>query len=212
MARENLFGIEAGDVAPRLAEANAALVARRDAILAALERVPDPLPDADAAARAFRFAGQIKAAIAETRSTKTADCGPLRAAQKAADGFFEEVSRPLQRALARVEALLTRAAAPPPPVAATPPAMAGAAAPEVVAAKPVPPAVPVAANLPLVWKAERVNRAALDLEALREHFTDTELDRAVARWLDANGPGDLTGVSWRQVVEAPRNRGPAEPI
>jgi hypothetical protein len=56
-----------------------------------------------------------------------------------------------------------------------------------------------------------VNRALLDLEALRPHFTDTELDRAVARWLEANGPRELAGVAWRQVVEAPRARGDEDP-
>jgi hypothetical protein len=112
MARENLFGLEAGDLASRLAEANAALLARRDALLAALDRVPDPLPDGDAAARALRFAGQLRATLGEARSAKMADSAPLRGAQKAVDGFFDEVSRPLQRALAHVEALLTQAATP----------------------------------------------------------------------------------------------------
>ncbi len=213
--RDNLFGLDPAAVAPALAEANEALLARRDALLAALERVPDPLPDAAAAERVYRFGGQLRAALTEARRAKTGDCAPLRRGQKAADAFFEEVSRPLERALRRVEALLTRAAAPP---AATMPAEApgdagGAASPEALPAGTPPDttsgdlADPPGADLPTVWRAARVERAGLDLEALRPLFTDGELDRVVARWLEARGPAPLAGVVWHRVVQAPRGRG-----
>jgi len=202
VGRANLFAVDAEAVGRLVAEANLALANRVRELLAALERMPRQLADDDGVRRAETFARQIRAAMAEARRAKQADKAPFGAAAKVIDGFFDSVTKPLDRALRVVEGALTearqRAVLAAPPASAATPLVSGPAGAVVIGA------VSAATALATVWKAEHIDRAALDLEALRGHFTDMELDRAVARWLAENGATPLAGVRW---IEAVTTRG-----
>lgn len=209
-ARSNLFFIDHKAMPALLAEANARLLVRRDELLAAFDRVPLMLRTDDEATRAKRFAEQLRAAANEAEAERRKDQRPFLDGSKAVKTFFDGVSKPLGECLRQVEARLTEAARRARPSPATVPVprpvvMTETGAP-VVAAAPPPPvdgndSPPMdAPELPMVWEVAHVDAAALDLEALRDLFTDRELAPVVQRWLRKHGPKPLRGATFHQVV------------
>jgi hypothetical protein len=171
--------------------------------------MPSTLETDDAVVRAEAFARQIKAAVSDVRKAKSADKAPFTRAGKVVDGFFESLSKPLDRALATVDRALDaarrRAARDAAADAAVTPIATGAGAQVVIMAAEPPASNDVSPEvirqLSTIWKASFIDRGRLDLEALRDLMTDTEMDRLVARWLKENGPRPLGGVTWVEVVK-----------
>ena len=160
-------------------------IARAERLAEALSRVPETLETDDLVARAIAYLAQIREAAKALRAARLAAERPHReAGQRAADPFREAEAR-LAEARRQVESRLAAAVrfhADPeadPLVEEVSPGDAPApAAPE--GANP-PPAVAV----PVAPTVETVDREALDLEALRAHFTEAELRRAAERALEA---------------------------
>lgn len=205
----NLFDVDVEAVGRLVREANAGLAQRCADLVAVFDQMPPALDSDDAVRRAEAFARQIKAAISEVRKAKMQDKAPFARAEKVLDTYFTEMSKPLQKAANGVDSALNvarnHAKSRDRSASAVTPIAAGAGAQVVMTAvEPDPPGLisaEVTAQLPTVWRAEFIDRAALDLEALRDLMTDAEMDRLVARWLKENGPKRLRGVRWTEVVK-----------
>lgn len=85
-------------VTARLTEDHAALLARRDELLAGMARVPDEVADEDTAGRVADFAKQIAAAIKNADTARIAEKEPFLDGGRQVDGFFKKVTDPLDRA------------------------------------------------------------------------------------------------------------------
>lgn len=193
-ARHNWALLDEAELAALLPERHADLLARRDALLAAMARVPDPLDTPDAVERARKFAGLLKAARGAADTTRKDDKQPFIAAGKRVEAFFKSVIAPLDEALRELQHRLTDArlvaielAAPPPE-----PTPDGK-----LAAAPMP--VIDGTSIDAVTTVVAIDRAALDIEALRDVFTDRELMDAVQRHLRRHGP-TLAGVTYHDVA------------
>ena len=211
--RRNLFDVDVEAIERLLTEANAPLVKRCEQLTAALARMPATLDTDDDVKRAESYARQIKGAMADLRKAKATDRAPFAQAEKAFDAFFARLRKPLERTLASVELALDAARAralrdaagrQPDKPPCIPIAIGGG---DIVMTGTEPPSslsgptAQAVAQLPTVWKAGSIDRGALDLDALRELMTDSELDRFVLRWLRLHGPKPLRGVTWVEVVK-----------
>jgi hypothetical protein len=202
--KSNLFQVDLDAVARLLREANEGLVSRCQELGQAASRMPDTFSTDDEVRRAHRFAEQLNKCRGDIRRAKLSDSKPFASGKKAIDVFFGDFATPIDAALRKVERALTvtliaPAPAPTPAVSV----VTGEGAALIVGATNTENGVSRAIRdeLPKVWEAARIDRARLDLNALRYLFTDNEIDRAVRRWLDKNGPEKLDGVTWRHVVK-----------
>jgi hypothetical protein len=193
-ARHNWASLDQAELTALLPERHADLLARRDALLAAMARVPDPLDTPDAVARAQKFAVLLRAARNGADTTRKDDKQPFIAAGKHVEAFFKSVIAPLDEALRELQHRLTDARL----VAieqAVPSAIPTPEAPPPSAATPVIDSTSIEAVTTVV----AIDRAALDMEALRDVFTDRELMDAVQRHLRRHGP-TLAGVAYHDVA------------
>lgn len=212
-------GTPAGLEAPALTRARA--------LVAAGARLPSALRDDMSLHRATRFARQLDNAGVELRRARLTATRPLRIALKAASAVFSPLEAELRTLRARTGDMLDAALAegrlevsePPGPTSApatqsrdplleevTPaalPAGRGHTAPGTAAqvqASPSPATAARSGGRPAVaagWAVAEIDRAAVDLEALRPYLTDHALRQAIERQLRAEGPHRLAGVRHR---------------
>lgn len=90
----------------RLEDDHAALVKRRDDLLAAAERVPD-ITDDDLARRASDFIKQVMAAVKALEGARVSEKEPYLAGSRTVDGFFKSLSDPLDLIKRGIEKKLT---------------------------------------------------------------------------------------------------------
>jgi hypothetical protein len=90
----------------RLSEENAALLRRRDELLAAAERVP-PITDEDISRKVTDFIVQLNACSKASEAAREGAKGPYLQGGREVDGFFKHIAEPLQNVKRRIEASLT---------------------------------------------------------------------------------------------------------
>lgn len=207
MGKSNLFAIDIEAVLRAIAEANSELVDRHNKLMDALHRMPPHLEYDDDIERAKRFAEQLKDDARRCRSARLADTKPLNMLVKRVEAFFKTMEKQANAARDEVMAALSeegrrRAAqvrGSPQHIPPTPETvMINRETGEVLAAL-TPPAVPraaPAAAIPLTWHIDTVDRATVDLEALRPFLTDAALLTAARAHLKANGPHTLPGATY----------------
>lgn len=193
-ARHNWASLDDAELAALLPERHADLLARRDALLAAMARVPDPLDTPDAVARAQKFATLLRAARSGADKTRQDDKQPFLVAGKRVDAFFKSITAPLDEALRELQHRLTDARLVAMEAPAPPPEHTAAPMPDAA----VPPPID-STSIDAVTTVVAIDRAALDIEALRDVFTDRELLDAVQRHLRRHGP-TLAGVTYHDVA------------
>lgn len=207
--KSNLFSIDIDAVLRAIAEANAGLVDRHNKLMAALSRVPPHLETDDDIERAKRFAEQLKDDASRCRAARLADTKPLNLLVKRVEAFFKTMEKQANAArdevmtalsdAGRRRAALVRASAPPVSLTPSPETvMINRETGEVLAAA-TPPAAPrtaPAADIPLTWHVDAVDRATVDLEALRPFLTEAALLTAARAHLKANGPHTLPGATY----------------
>lgn len=186
MGTSNLFAIDLDATLGALAEANVDLARRFGGMMAARARLPAVLGTDDDVIGARRLAEEAHAFRARCRAARLEDARPLRALAARVAGFFMDMEA--EAAQAREEALerLTQAArrrdvgrAGPPPCARHPPDRAA---------------------IPTTWEVSAVDRATLDLEALRPFLADAALRAAARAHLAAHGPHALRGAAHAEVA------------
>ena len=207
-ADSNLFAINHDVIRSVLAEANQNLIHRRDELLAALQRAPVVLTTAADIEKTQLFLLQLRRAISETREARLSDGKPLRAAALTVRKFFVEIEEPLMRASKTVKERLTRAALQsrlPGPEAAVPPVAIDFQGEIVISAEQTP-LEPIGQHLEiqLDWYVESVDLTSVDLESLRQYFTEASVLAACRKHLAANGPNKIAGVSYKEVAAEAR--------
>jgi len=189
------------------------LIARAQELVAALARVPEVLEDEAVVARAMLYARQLDTAAKAVRAARLAALKALKAEQDATAAPYKTAEAALAETRAEIARRLEAAVrfhAPEvedhdplvevEPAAMPPMPASDASAPDAppAAADPVNP--PPGAAVPVVWRVGEVDRQAVDLDALRAHFTDAELIRAATRHLKENGPHAVRGVRYERGV------------
>jgi len=200
--RSNLFDVDIAALERLLADANERLVARRDELVAAMDRVPPSFESHDDIERARIFATRLGKLLTECDRQRKADKASFVKAGKSVDRFFAAISTPADDALKDLEQRMERTAhpdQPPAPNAAATRIVSSADLAVILSASP-PAAASQIPDEVLVWEVKAVNRAALDLETLRDLFTDRELDTVIQRHLRKAGPNALRGVTYRKAV------------
>jgi len=163
--RSNLFDVDIAALERLLREANERLVARRDELVAAMDRAPQSFESREDIGTARIFATQLSKLLTECEAQRKADKASFVKAGKSVDRFFAAISTHADTALKELEQRMERTAHPDQPSAAT---RIVSSADHAVILSASPPAT--ASNIPdevLVRKVKAVNRAALDLETLR---------------------------------------------
>jgi hypothetical protein len=205
--KSNMFAIDIEASLRAIAEANAGLVDRHKKLMDALDRVPPHLETDQDIERAKLFAEQLKDHASRCRTARLADTKPLRKLVERVEEFFKTMERPANAARDAVMAALSEAGrrraaqarvfpqhADPTPETVIINRETG----EVLAAA-VPPGAPRtarAAAIPLTWHVDTVNRATVDLEALRPFLSESALQTAARAHLQANGPHTLPGATY----------------
>ncbi len=206
----NLFAIDHDAIRSTLGDANAPLLRRRDDLLAASARAPELLDTDEDIDRARLFARQLDDAIREARAARLADGRPFRGASATVKRFFDDIEGPLKSASRTILARLTdtahrgRRMQTETPVSAPPtPVGIDVSGEPVVTAAPrqAPSAAAAHREIMLVWSIESVDRATLDLEALRDYLTEASILAACRKHLADHGPRPLAGVQYREVAQ-----------
>jgi hypothetical protein len=206
----NLFAIDYDAIKTTLTDANAPLLKRRADLLAAFSRAPESLALDEDVTRARRFAGQLDKAIRDARRARLSDGRPFRDASATVKTFFAEIENPLKEALQAILKRLTDASHRSRPRPADPPVSEPTPLGIDISGKTIatagshqpPQSTDPHAEIPLAWSIERFDRAALDLEALRNCLTDAAILVACRRHLADHGPHALAGVVYREVAQA----------
>lgn len=161
--------------------------------------MPAILWDDDQVSRAHRFGGRLTALAGRCRRARLDDTKPLREFVRRVEAFFKEMETELAATRDDIAARLTEAARRSRQTRSSRAAIHVATSGEVIAEVRALPA-PAAADLPLIWDIETLDRATLGLEALRPHLTDAALLTAARAHLEASGPHRLSGASYEEKV------------
>jgi len=209
MGKSNLFAIDIDAVIQAITEANAALVDRHNRLMDARDRVPPHLETDDDVERAKRFAEQLRDDARRCRAARLADTKPLNLLLKRVEAFFKTMEKQANTACedmmtalsdaGRRRAAQARASSQPVgPTAAPAPVMINRETGEVLAV-----AMPSATQrtapdtaILLTWHVDTVDRATVDLEALRPFLTEAALLTAARAHLKVNGPRTLPGATY----------------
>lgn len=205
--KSNLFAIDIDASLRAIAEANTGLVDRHKKLMDALDRVPPHLETDDDIERAKRFAEQLKDHASRCRTARLADIKPLRKLVERVEAFFKTMEKPANAARDEVMAALSevgrrraaQARASPQHVAPSPETVIINRETGEVLAAAIPPAAPSTARtaaIPLTWHVDTVDRATVDLEALRPFLSEAALQTAARAHLQANGPHTLPGATY----------------
>ncbi len=200
--RSNLFDVDAPALDRLLREANERLIARRDALVAAMARVPEVFESRDEVERARVYAAQIGKLLRECDRQRKADKATFIKAGKSVDGFFATISQPAVEALRELESRMNHAVQSERQAVPDPSSIPIIQAADQSVIHPEGEA-PTTAHVPedvLVWEVEGFDRARLDMEVLRGLFTDRELGIVIQRHLNKIGPNALRGVTYRKKV------------
>ena len=181
----NLFTINLDDIRNRLAEANAELTKRTEALLTTFEGFPDHLQTQGDLELARRLADDLVSQHKEVRQARLSDGRSFQDAGKAVKEFFGPYEKSLQQAVTSLVEKLTKATLEPPSQAK--PRVDGV---EEHATVDAPPLIDVA------WAVESIDRDTVDLEALRRYFTDNSILAACKKHLTDHGPNEVRGVKY----------------
>jgi len=92
----------------QLTDRNADLIARRDELLAGVDRAPEKIEDEDMSRKVTDFAKQVKTARKTGESRRKDDKEPHLEAGRTVDGFYKaEITDPLDKAVKTLESRLT---------------------------------------------------------------------------------------------------------
>jgi len=108
--RSNLFDVDIAALERLLADANERLVARRDELVAAMDRVPPSFESHDDIERARIFATRLGKLLTECDRQRKADKASFVKAGKSVDRFFAAISTPADDALKDLEQRMERTA------------------------------------------------------------------------------------------------------
>lgn len=104
-AGHNLPPLDADPLRDRLAEENAALLARRDELLAAIERSPEIVEDDETAGKMGDFSQkQIAGWLKDWEGRRVAEKEPFLSAGRTVDGFFHKEADPLAKGKQKIDA------------------------------------------------------------------------------------------------------------
>ena len=102
---DNLPPDDADPLRDRLAETHAPLIARRDELLAAIERAPESIDDDETAGKMGDFSQKsIAACLKALEGTRVAEKEPYLSGGRSVDGFFHSVAAPLEKGKKRIDA------------------------------------------------------------------------------------------------------------
>jgi hypothetical protein len=90
-----------------LAGGHEELLKRRDELIAGSARVPETIEDQETAQKLTDYIRQINAAMKAAESSRVGVKEPFMAAERAVDGFFKQISDPLETLHKRMRARLT---------------------------------------------------------------------------------------------------------
>lgn len=210
MAKDNLFALDLDATLCVLAEANLDLAHQFGRLRDQGARLPPALATDDEVGRAREVTRAAASFHARCRAARLEDTRPLRTFAAKVDEFFKDMETEAARARDHALALLTEAgrqghraamsslqtAATAPDAAAVGPTRAGAAATACVLSAVAAPSPSAAASIPMAWEVGAVDRARIDLEALRPFLTDAALLAAARAHLKAHGPHALPGAAY----------------
>lgn len=91
----------------RLAEESAALIARRDQLLAGVKRAPQTVADEETCGKIADLVKLCTACFKNAEAARTASKEPHLESCRAVDGFFKQVTEPLDKARRALESRLT---------------------------------------------------------------------------------------------------------
>lgn len=91
----------------RLVDMNAALLARRDDLLAAIPRVPETIGDEETCGKVADMVKLFTACTKTAEAARVAAKEPFLESGRAVDGFFKQITDPLDRAKKTIEARIT---------------------------------------------------------------------------------------------------------
>jgi flagellar biosynthesis GTPase FlhF len=91
----------------RLVDNNAALLTRRDELLAALPRIPETIGDDETCGKVADMVKLFTACAKTAEGARIAAKEPFLQSERAVDGFFKQISEPLLKAKVAIEARLT---------------------------------------------------------------------------------------------------------
>lgn len=204
--KRNLFHIDLVVIEATLEEANSRLSRSVDAYVARAKTIlADPTTTDSKLEEARRWLAEKSK---EVRLARLEDGRPFRSATKLIESWFE----PLEQSLKSTESAILneanrrlrdlRASSPDDPLAISPTAIATASNGRVVGSIAADETTETAAGA--VWTTQvsvvGVERDRLDLNELRDHFTERELVAAAKRLLKANPAIRLRGVKYEDQV------------
>lgn len=98
---------DAAPVRDRLVDDYGQMLARKDELLAAIDRVPATVDDEPTAGKVTDFIKQIAAAIKNANAARVSEKEPYLDGGRQVDGFFKNLTDPLEKGKKAVEARLT---------------------------------------------------------------------------------------------------------
>ena len=203
--QKNLFAVDHNEIERLLNEANAAWLQQCETLINEFNLVPEQLTTTKDFELAQDLVKKLNAAGKRTRSERLSDQKPFTQAVKTVKTFYEQVEGSLRISL---QSLLQRLAT------ATQTAqnasgietengpskvVIDAAGNTIGTGTPLP--TNLGSGIKLLWSVKTVDRSAIDLELLRDHFTDKALLLACQKLLDEQGPIPAPGIEYERVAK-----------
>lgn len=196
----NLFSIDPDAILEILQSANSTLKSRASVWIDGLrEKIRDP--GSLSTTEIQDLAKKTKELQLDVKSARLSDGSSFRDAVKLVENFHKPLEIQLSKAtdhlskVLRDKVIASRPVAPP-QISRSPVTITSEGVIVVTSA----PAKDFLPDLPLDWSVTSVDRANVDLEALRAYFTDNALLTAARGHLRATGQTDLPGVSYDTVA------------
>ena len=201
--QNNLFSVDQNEINRLLNEANSAWLQQCEALISDAKLVPEQIKTTRDFELAKELVKKLNAGVKRTRSERVSDQKPFSQAVKTIKTFYEDVESSLKVSL---ESLLRRLATTV-QIAQSEAGIAKEVAKVVV--DNVGNTIGTGASLPtklgseikLLWAVKSVDRATIDLELLRDHFTERSLLSACEKLLDEEGPIVVPGIEYERVAK-----------
>jgi len=198
------FSINLDEIALFLKEENSGLLKRRDDLLLAYSRVPNPLPSNEVAEKALLFLGQLTRILANARTARLSQGQGFRDAERFIEKFFKEIEVPIKQVVKDIQERLTTFME---EIQIQNPSDEPSPATEIVTSVPGNKSI-ISVNslssnvlrVPLVWQINGFDRPSLDLEEIRPYLANSAILKACEKHLAAHGPNRIKGGAYKRVA------------
>lgn len=203
--QNNLFSVDQSEIERLLKEANSGWLQQCESLVNDSKLVPDQIKTSKDFSLAQELVKKLNTAVKRTRSERLSDQKQFSQAIKTVKSFYDNMEKSLKRSLDTLLRRLTTAAQ----VAQNETSIEEEIESSKIVVDNAGNVIGTGTSMPtnlgsdikLLWSVKSVDRSTVDLEILRDHFTEKALLLACQKLLTEQGPINIPGIEYERIAK-----------